>query len=68
MLRRGRKEKLIQNFSRKHEGKSPLEIMEQGWEDSIHMTPARQRLDKDVPEVMLTTAERRLKAGIVKPE
>jgi hypothetical protein len=31
-----------------------------------HMTPARQRLGKDVPEVTLSTTEGRLKAGTVK--
>jgi hypothetical protein len=36
--------------------------------DSVtHMTPARQRLGKHIPEVTLST-EGRLKAGIVKSE
>jgi hypothetical protein len=34
MRRRGRNEKLIENFSRKPEGKRPLEIIGQRWEDN----------------------------------
>jgi hypothetical protein len=33
-----------------------------------HMTPARQRIGKHVPEVTLSTTEGHLKAGIVKSE
>jgi hypothetical protein len=33
-----------------------------------HMTSARQQLGKHVPEVMLSTTEGRLKAGIVKSQ
>jgi hypothetical protein len=33
-----------------------------------HMTPARQRLDKHPLEVMLSTTEGRLKAGLVKSD
>jgi F0F1-type ATP synthase epsilon subunit len=36
--------------------------------DVMLMTPARQRLDKHVPEVTLPTTEGRLKAGIVESE